>query len=179
MAADRRGPSIPLPEDRPAPSAGSSESTTRGPIDGGRAIVPEQTRAPRGSVTIALVALVVGVVIGAAGWAVFGSDDDGDPFGGAIDTTRYQAVILTNDKVYFGRVEDVSDTFLRLDDAFFLRETRESADAEPVRTLLPINRELQAPENRMLIRKDEIVLVENLAADSPVLKEIKRQKGGK
>ena len=137
--------------------------------NGGRSLAP------------VLAALLAGLLIGGLATAAFlgGQDDEdgGDEFAGAIDETRYQAVILSNDKVYFGQLESVSDDFFRLDSAFFLRETREDAEAEPVRALLPVNREIHAPDNTMLIRKDEVVLVENLAKDSPILTEIKRQKG--
>jgi len=129
-----------------------------------------------GGLALPLLALVVGLILGAIGMTAFGSSDDDDPFAGRIDEARYQAVILSNDKVYFGRIRDVSSTFFALDDAFFLRETREDENAQPQRALLPVNAELHAPENRMLIRKDEVVLVENLAEDSPVMTEIKRQK---
>jgi hypothetical protein len=129
---------------------------------------------------LAIAALVLGLVLGAFGATLLGQSDDdggGDPFAGVIDGDRFQAVILSNDKVYFGQISDASDDFFELDRAFFLRETRESADAEPVRALLPVNREIHAPDNTMLIRKDEVVLVENLAADSPILEEIERQLG--
>jgi hypothetical protein len=124
-------------------------------------------------------ALLVGLLVGGLLGSLLLNKDDGggDEFGGAIDAGRYQAVILSNDKVYFGQLDDVSDTYYELDNAFFLRETRESPDAEPVRALLPVNREIHAPDNTMLIRKAEVVLVENLAKDSPILAEIKRQKG--
>lgn len=128
-----------------------------------------------------LAALLAGLLVGGLATGAFLSsqddDDGGDEFAGAIDETRYQAVILSNDKVYFGQIESISDDFFRLESAFFLRETREDAEAEPVRALLPVNREIHAPDNTMLIRKDEVVLVENLAKDSPILTEIKRQKG--
>lgn len=132
------------------------------------------------SIAPVLAALLAGLLLGGLATAAYlGSQDDdgGDEFAGAIDETRYQAVILSNDKVYFGQLESVSDDFFRLESAFFLRETREDAEAEPVRALLPVNREIHAPDNTMLIRKDEVVLVENLAKDSPILTEIKRQKG--
>ena len=133
------------------------------------------------SIAPVIAALLAGLLIGGLGAAAFlggqDEDDGGDEFAGAIDETRYQAVILSNDKVYFGQLESISDDFFRLESAFFLRETREDAEAEPVRALLPVNREIHAPDNTMLIRKDEVVLVENLAKDSPILTEIKRQKG--
>ena len=149
-------------------TSGGGGGNGNGNGNGGRSLAP------------VLAALLAGLLIGGLATAAYlGSQDDagGDEFAGAIDESRYQAVILSNDKVYFGQLESVSDDFFRLESAFFLRETREDAEAEPVRALLPVNREIHAPDNTMLIRKDEVVLVENLAKDSPILTEIKRQKG--
>lgn len=168
MATDQRQPSVPLPgNDRPG-----SRADDRGERGGGSAPARNGSGA-----ALPLLALVVGLVLGALAMMAFGSDDsDGNAFAGRVDEDRYQAVILSNDKVYFGRISDASSTFFALDDAFFLRETREDENAAPQRALLPVNAELHAPENRMLIRKDEVVLIENLAEDSPVLTEIQRQK---
>ena len=168
MATDQRQPSVPLPgNDRP------SRGDDRGDRGNGGG-----SRGGGGGMALPLIALVIGVVLGVVAMMALGSADDTDdnPFAGRIDEDRYQAVILSNDKVYFGRISDASSTFFALDDAFFLRETREDENAQPQRALLPVNAELHAPENRMLIRKDEVVLVENLAEDSPVLTEIQRQK---
>ena len=125
-----------------------------------------------------LAGLAVGILLGVFGVLVVQkAGDSGDPFDGALKSGRFQAVILANDKVYFGQSSDKSDEFYLLRNAFFLRETTPAAGGEPQRSLLPVNRELQAPENTMLIRKDQVVLVENLAADSPIQKEIERQLG--
>lgn len=139
-------------------------------------------RAPRAGSNLGavLAALVLGLLLGGFAMSLLSTGDDdggGDTFAGVIDSSRYQAVILSNDKVYFGRIDDASDEFFQLDNAFFLRETRADAEAEPERSLLPVNREIHAPDNTMLIRKDEVVLVENLAEDSPILTEINRQLG--
>lgn len=127
-------------------------------------------------------ALLVGLILGFGGATLFSQDSEGegagdDVFAGAIDESRYQAVILSNDKVYFGKISAKTPEFYELKNAFFLRETREGEDSEPVRALLPVNREIHAPENTMLIRRSEVVLIENLAEDSPLLKEIARQEG--
>jgi hypothetical protein len=55
--------------------------------------------------------------------------------------------------VYFGRIESISHDFFQLRNAFFLRETPGTNGAEPVRTLLPVNREIHAPDNNLLIRR--------------------------
>ena len=119
-----------------------------------------------------MVGLLVGGLLGAV---LGGRRDDGGDFGGVVDETRFQAVILSNDKVYFGKLAEASDGFFRLDDAFFLREAPAAGDTTAARTLVPVNREIHAPDNTMLIRKDAVVLVENLAVDSEVLQELERQ----
>ena len=154
-------------------STGSTPTTLRPRTSGGGG---------GGGAALGIAALVLGLVLGAFGMQLIDnggddSDSGGNALVGNVDEARFQAVILTNDKVYFGRLSEVNDTFFRLDDAFFLRETRESPEAEPVRALLPINRELHAPENSILIRQDEVVLVENLDEESPLLEEIERQTG--
>lgn len=145
--------------------------------DGDGPSSPRGTRGGANNLGAVLAALVLGLLLGGFAMSLLGGDDGGDQFGGVIDASRYQAVILSNDKVYFGQIDKASRDFYRLDNAFFLRETRASDEAEPERALLPVNREIHAPENTMLIRAEEIVLVENLAADSPILTEIERQLG--
>lgn len=136
----------------------------------------ERQRRRGASIAIIAAAMLAGLLAGGTGVVVadrYGDADD--PFGGAIDAASYQAVILTNDKLYFGRLRAVSDDFYQLSPAFFLRESRQDAQAQPVRALVPITREIHAPENAMLIRSDEVVVVENLDEDSPILAEIRRQ----
>ena len=163
--------------DRPVRS--SEAGAGAGPASASRR-APE--RAPRnGSLLPAVLAsLVLGLLIGGAAMTFLNrSDPKADGFGGTVDTAWYRAVILSNDKVYFGRISSVSAQFFKLQNAFFLRETPGTNGAEPVRALLPVNREIHAPDNTMLIAKDEVVLVENLAKDSPILAEIRRQIGNK
>lgn len=160
-------PAAPAPRTaaEPAPRPRPESAPAHRPQRGGGLLLP------------VLGALLAGLLVGGLGASLLTRSDNGDAFGGALDTTRYQAVLLSNDKVYFGRLSSVSSEFYRLNDAFFLREARDSPDAEPLRALLPVNREIHAPENSMLIRKDEVVLVENLDEESPILLEIHRQKG--
>ena len=181
------GDIAPEPSRRSGGEAKMTAATGLDPKDHGegRASGLDDRSTPRTTTTsrptsVIVAALVAGLIVGAIGGALVASrDSGGDQFAGVVDASRYQAVILSNDKVYFGQLTDVSDDFFRLDRAFFLRETRESADAEPVRALLPVNREIHAPDNTMLIRKSEVVLVENLEKESPILAEIRRQLGDK
>lgn len=162
---------------RTSPGAGSSPSPSRDRE--ARAHRAETSRPGSGRVIAAvLLGLVVGV-LGTLALVTMTDEDEAevDPFAGLIQRDGYQAVILANDRVYFGKIEAAGADFYRLDDAFFLRETAagEGDEAQATRALLPINRELHGPENSMLIRRSEVVLVEDLADDSPILREIERQ----
>ncbi len=140
----------------------------------------DQATAParRGSLWIAslVAAALLGALVGVGAASLVNREADAgaDAFGGQVRPTTYQAVILSNDKVYFGQLRKVSDDFYQLRRAFFLQEARRDEKSEPVRAVVPLIRELHAPENSMLIRADEIVVVENLDEDSPVLAEIRR-----
>jgi hypothetical protein len=99
-----------------------------------------------------------------------------DPFGGKVDPTRWQAVFLSNDRVYFGHLRRGGGQFYELREAFFLQQgaAGEGEQAKPTQQVRPITEELQGPEQRMLIRRETVVLVENLRPDSPVVQAIKR-----
>lgn len=120
--------------------------------------------------------MVVGVLATLGVLTVSGGTED--VLEGRIDSTRYQAVILSNDKVYFGRLQEAGPEFFELRDAYFVRETVATEEAEGRRQVLPISREIHTPENRMLVRKAEVVIVEDLSPQSEILQEIRRQAGG-
>lgn len=132
-------------------------------------------RRASGSVALLAGALLLGLLLGGgSAYLAYRPGDALDPFGGQIRTSTYQAVILSNDKVYFGQLRSVSDEFYQLRRAFFLQEARQDEKSPPARAVVPLVREVHAPENSMLIRADEIVVIENLDEDSPVLSEIRR-----
>ncbi|HEX2240908.1 MAG TPA: hypothetical protein VHJ82_07205 [Actinomycetota bacterium] len=86
---------------------------------------------------------------------------------------EWQAVILSNDRVYFGRLSELDDDFFLLVDAYFLREQLDTQE-DPVRQVASLRLELHSPQDRMLINREEVVLVENLSADSPVIETIEQ-----
>ena len=145
--------------------------------DGGDGANRAHARSSGSGIVPVLLALLVGIALGVGGGLLFDSDtvSDADPFAGQIDRSSYQAVILANDRVYFGQIRSANAEFYRLENAYFLRERRADEASEPVRALLPVNREIHGPQNEMLIAKSEVVLVEDLAEDSPILREIERQ----
>lgn len=111
--------------------------------------------------------LAFAVVLALAGYGVFDLVRPQRSLAAGIDSARYQAVVLSSGVVYFGHLRVANGDFYVLRDAFFIQEVKK-AGAEPSRQVLPLDKEIHGPENRMFIPRDQVVSVENLRADSPV-----------
>lgn len=127
------------------------------------------------TVTAAVVRRAVGLLLagGILALAAFGAVEflrKEDPLAGLVDESRYQAVILANGSVYFGRLRSAGGGFYELRDVFFIRQ--QTSGAKATQEVVPLSEELHGPENRMFVRSDEIVLVENLRRESSVAQAI-------
>ena len=96
---------------------------------------------------------------------------------GGVDSDRIQAVYLVNDRVFFGRLEAGDGDFVELHDAYFLRakaaeEAKEGEEAA-VTSLIPVEQEVGG-DGTLVVNSREIVLVQNLTADSPIAEEIEQ-----
>lgn len=84
-----------------------------------------------------------------------------------IDPNTYQAVVLTNDQVYFGRLKNVSDNYLILSDVYYVKMENDGGRLVKLGTI-----ESHGPQDKMVINRDQIMFWENLRSDSPVIKTI-------
>ena len=122
-----------------------------------------------------LLGLLIGLFLGGLAWFVLLWVGPEDPFAGAVDSDRWQAVFLSNGQVYFGHLTVASDEFYELGEAFYIRESPPAEEGQPpTREVKALSSEFHQPENRMLIRKDEVLFVENLRPDSDVAEAIER-----
>ena len=120
--------------------------------------------------------ILLGILLGLiVGWLVWLAIRPDPPFDGSIDQDRFQAVFLENDRVYFGHLEEAGDDFYLLTDAFFIEETPgQTEDAAPVREVVSIVEEFHDPDDEVLIAVEDVVLIQNLRADSEVAEAIER-----
>lgn len=108
-----------------------------------------------------------------------------------IDTNRYQAVYLTNDNVYFGRVHTLVSGDIFLTDVFRVQaastntaqasgspttsgtttSTQNAAPTGDIRLIKP-GKELHAPDDTMLINRGNVLFIENLKSDGKVTQAI-------
>lgn len=95
---------------------------------------------------------------------------------------RIQSVELTNQRVLFGRLEELSEGWLVLRDAYFLRRSDAAAatgGADPATApgagveLVSIEAE-QGGDGDVVLNADDVVLFQNLAEDAQIATEIER-----
>ena len=122
-------------------------------------------------VPIIIVGLVViGFVVGVIGtplltdWLKYDRYDKSD----FIDSDTYQAVFLTNDQIYFGRLKNISSDYLILFDVYYVK-INESGAGQLVK--LGVG-EPHGPKDEMIINQDQVLFWENMRFDSQVVKTI-------
>lgn len=91
-----------------------------------------------------------------------------DILGATIDTETYQAIFLTNNQIYFGRLKNISSDYLILSDVYYVK-VKEDGAGQLVKLGMG---EPHGPKDEMVINQDQILFWENLKFDSPVVKTI-------
>ena len=86
-----------------------------------------------------------------------------------IDSNAYQAIFLTNDQIYFGRLKNISSDYLLLSDVYYVK-INEGGAGQLVKLGLG---EPHKPKDEMIINQDQVLFWENLNADSPVVNTIR------
>ncbi len=130
------------------------------------------------------IAFLIIVAVVAAGWLFLESNKSA---GVVVDSSKYQAVFLTNGQVYFGRVANEKKSYVSVSDVYYLvlkqplqnqkteGETQPQDQAKPEYSLIKLGKEMHGPTS-MSINRDQILFIENLADDSKVVSTIKNQK---
>ncbi len=102
--------------------------------------------------------------------------------------TQYQAIFLDNQQVYFAQVVKEDALSVYLDDVYYIQTqqqvipaTEEGAEdtVQEVPVLIKRGQELHQPSGWMQINRDKIISIEQIGADSEILKEIEKVKAEK
>jgi len=99
-----------------------------------------------------------------------------------IDSSKHQAVFLSNGQVYFGKVKNIGKQYAELSNIYYLilkqplqQQTTTDTTTEkqtPEYTLIKLGQELHGPIDKMIINRDHILFIENLKDDGKVAKAI-------
>ncbi|MDP3999281.1 MAG: hypothetical protein Q8P76_01645 [bacterium] len=88
-----------------------------------------------------------------------------------IDSNKWQAITLSNNQVYFGRLQEVSNEYATLKDVYYLQAP---SGSQTTTNLVKLSEKIYGPENQIYIPKEQIVFWENLGENSQVIKAIEQ-----
>jgi hypothetical protein len=126
-----------------------------------------------------LVIAVVVILLSAAGYFLMAKSKLGSTAGG------YQAVFLSNGQVYFGKVANKDDNFVKLTDIYYLQlkqplqNQNQDMLNQPDLTLIKLGNELHGPADMMEINRTQILFIEDLKKDSKVVQAIEKYRASK
>ncbi len=121
-----------------------------------------------------IIAIIVAIIVivggGIAAWALNG----GSSAGSVIDSGKYQAVFLTNNQNYFGKLQSLNGDYFKLTDVYYLQVPTASTDGSTSKetVITKLGSELHGPEDQMIISKEQVLFFENLKPDGKVSKFI-------
>lgn len=88
-----------------------------------------------------------------------------------IDKSKMQAVFLNGGQVYFGKISELNNNYLKMSDIFYLRvnqvvqpnqtQANQQAQQNDI-SLVKLGCELHRPSNEMLINREQVIFWENL-----------------
>jgi hypothetical protein len=95
-----------------------------------------------------------------------------------LKSKQYQAVFLTNGQVYFGKLSQVNNNWVKVTDIFYLQVQQavqpgdKNANQQSQVSLAKLGNELHGPEDTMFVNRDQILFWENLKNDGKVVTAI-------
>lgn len=97
-----------------------------------------------------------------------------------VDSKKYQAVVLRNGQVYFGKLSNLGSAYATLSDVYYIKN-EQGAGATPSPdgsnlTLVKLGDELPQSDQEMQIANGQIVYFETMSDDSKVSEAIKKAK---
>jgi len=126
----------------------------------------------RGVVTMATAGVIVAIlgILAASIFLVETYKDNSVKF-----DTAYQAVLLTNGSVYFGKLEGYGTSSPVLRDIYYVQSGASPETKQATNVLIKRGKELHAPD-RMYLNPTQILLVEPVGAESKVAQLIAQEK---
>lgn len=128
-----------------------------------------------GNILIVLLIVLAALGIGYFGLKAFGAAS----VGSVVKGKQYQALFLTNGQVYFGKVDNVDSSYVKLSDIYYLQVQQtvqpdpKKDEAQPQISLAKLGGELHGPEDTMFVSRDQVLFWENLKEDGKVVKAIR------
>lgn len=132
-----------------------------------------------------VVAVILAILVGGGIWLLL--DKYQQATGSTtVNSKEYQAVFLTNGQVYFGKLDTVSQYYLKLTDIYYLQvqqsvqpsttspssASNSSSGGSNNVQLVKLGNELHGPEDEMSINRQQVLFWENLKPSGKVTQAI-------
>ena len=171
---------------QPQPTSSTQENTPgTGPVNKSSGQVPRPNGAkgklPKMDMKLTSVVLLFSatiLVVALLSYLVIGAPKQEKRF---VETDKYQAVFLNGGQVYFGKISDLNNKYIRLGDIYYLRVNQQVQPTEESQTpvtgdgdisLVKLGCELHGPQDEMLINREQVVFWENLKVDGQVTQAV-------
>ncbi|HSH97057.1 MAG: hypothetical protein ACAH07_03815 [Methylophilaceae bacterium] len=89
-------------------------------------------------------------------------------------SSPYHAVALMNGQLFFGRIDSLGDDYTVLRDVFYIQARQKPGTTEVANVLIKRGGEAHAPD-RMIINRQQVLLIEPVKQDSQIAKLIAEQ----
>ena len=120
-----------------------------------------------GAIVLVLLVIFIG--------SQFGSESDMKDY---YISDGYQSVFLNNNETYFGKVINVNDEVLILDNVYYLQDQQPLQSGpqpkESELALIKLGSEIHGPQSQMIIPVDSISFIENLKETSAIVRAIEK-----
>lgn len=99
-----------------------------------------------------------------------------------IDKSKMQAVFLNGGQVYFGKINDINDRYMKVSEIYYLRVNQtvqpdgSAATNNQDISLVKLGCELHGPQDSMVINQQQVIFWENLKGDGQVAAAVKKYK---
>jgi hypothetical protein len=130
--------------------------------------------------SVGLVICIAILIAAIAGYVALGGNSSEGSF---VDKSKMQAVFLNGGQVYFGKITDLNNKFLRVSDIYYLRvnqtvqpNQQSATDQQTTNSndisLVKLGCELHGPQDNMVINQEQVIFWENLKDDGQVAKAV-------
>lgn len=181
---DRRSATTrPEPVSSSAQASSSTDRPTAAPTTSHRLpMEPKQKSGKKLGTILAIIAALA--LVGAMIWLVVSRLNS---VSSAIDTTKYQAIVLTSGESYFGKLAVVDGDYMKLKDVFYVQKSESEGEetAEDLKStqtsqnslqLIKLGNEIYGPNDEILIARDQVLYFVNMKSDSKVTQTIEQYK---
>jgi hypothetical protein len=99
-----------------------------------------------------------------------------------VKSDRMQAVFLNGGQVYFGRIGDLNEKYMTINDIYYLRvnqqvqPNQQGSQTSNDISLVKLGCELHGPEDSMVVNREMVIFWENLKTDGQVAKAVDEYK---